>query len=236
MSLRRVVLDEREIPQVWYNLQADLPEPLPTMLHPVTRNPLVPDDLAPIFPPDLIEQELSQERYIDIPGELMDIYRSWRPSPLYRALRLEQELKTPAKIYYKYEGVSPAGSHKLNTAIAQVYYNKKAGIKALTTETGAGQWGSSLSIAIKLLESVPPTWCKSLYKQEINNPNQTRDKHSVNKHRASDIEKSCPHTENKPLSFILHSRCHNRIGKTGNRNNRARTTEFSDLIIYTNAC
>jgi tryptophan synthase beta chain len=150
MSLRRVVLDEREIPQVWYNLQADLPEPLPTMLHPVTRNPLVPDDLAPIFPPDLIEQELSQERYIDIPGELMDIYRSWRPSPLYRALRLEQELKTPAKIYYKYEGVSPAGSHKLNTAIAQVYYNKKAGIKALTTETGAGQWGSSLSIACQL--------------------------------------------------------------------------------------
>jgi tryptophan synthase beta chain len=150
MSLRRVVLDEREIPQVLYNLQADLPEPLPTMLHPVTRNPLVPDDLAPIFPPDLIEQELSQERYIDIPGELMDIYRSWRPSPLYRALRLEQELKTPAKIYYKYEGVSPAGSHKLNTAIAQVYYNKKAGIKALTTETGAGQWGSSLSIACQL--------------------------------------------------------------------------------------
>ncbi|MDD4782787.1 MAG: TrpB-like pyridoxal-phosphate dependent enzyme, partial [Syntrophaceticus sp.] len=104
MSLRRVVLDEREIPQVWYNLQADLPEPLPNMLHPVTRNPLVPDDLAAIFPPGLIEQELSRERYIDIPGEVMDIYRSWRPTPLIRALKLEQLLETPAHIYYKYEG------------------------------------------------------------------------------------------------------------------------------------
>lgn len=147
MSLRRVVFDEREIPQVWYNLQADLPEPLPTMLHPVTRNPLVPDDLAAIFPPDLIEQELSQERYIDVPGEVMDIYRSWRPTPLIRALKLEQLLETPAHIYYKYEGTSPAGSHKLNTSAPQAYYNKKAGIKHLTTETGAGQWGSALSIA-----------------------------------------------------------------------------------------
>lgn len=147
MSLKRVVLDEREIPQVWYNLQADLPEPLPHPLNPVTKEPLESKDLAAIFPPDLIAQEMSQERYIDIPGEVMDIYRSWRPSPLYRALRLEQELKTPAKIYYKYEGVSPAGSHKLNTAVSQVFYNKKAGIKALTTETGAGQWGSALSIA-----------------------------------------------------------------------------------------
>ncbi|HBG21704.1 MAG TPA: TrpB-like pyridoxal phosphate-dependent enzyme [Peptococcaceae bacterium] len=147
MSLRRVVLDEREIPQVWYNLQADLPEPLPTMLHPVTRNPLVPDDLAAIFPPGLIEQELSRERFIDIPGEVMDIYRSWRPTPLIRALKLEQLLETPAHIYYKYEGPSPAGSHKLNSSAPQAYYNKQAGIKRLTTETGAGQWGSALSIA-----------------------------------------------------------------------------------------
>lgn len=147
MSQRRVVLDEREIPQVWYNLQADLPVPLPPPLHPVSRNPLKPDDLAAIFPDDLIAQEMSQQRYIDIPGEVIDLYRSWRPTPLYRALKLEQELKTPAKIYYKYEGTSPAGSHKLNTALAQAYYNKKAGIKRLTTETGAGQWGSALSIA-----------------------------------------------------------------------------------------
>ena len=148
MSLRKVVLDEREIPQVWYNLQADLP-PLPPPLHPVTREPLKPDDLADIFPPDLIAQEVSREPYIDIPGEIMDLYRAYRPTPLYRALRLEQELQTPAQIYYKYEGVSPAGSHKLNTAIPQVYYNKKAGIRCLTTETGAGQWGSALSIACR---------------------------------------------------------------------------------------
>lgn len=147
MSLRRVVLDEREIPQVWYNLQADLPVPLPTPLHPVTRDPLKPDDLAAIFPADLIAQEMTQERYIDIPEEVMDIYRSWRPTPLYRALKLEQVLETPAQIYYKYEGTSPAGSHKLNTAVPQAYYNKKAGIKRLTTETGAGQWGSALAIA-----------------------------------------------------------------------------------------
>jgi tryptophan synthase beta chain len=147
MSLRRVVLDEREIPQVWYNLQADLPVPLPPPLHPVTRNPLEPGDLAAIFPADLIAQEMTQERYIDIPGEVMDIYRSWRPTPLYRALKLEEELKTTAQIYYKYEGTSPAGSHKLNTAVPQAYYNKKAGIKRLTTETGAGQWGSALGIA-----------------------------------------------------------------------------------------
>ncbi len=149
MSQRRVLLDERAIPQVWYNLQADLPSPLPPPLHPVTRNPLEPNDLAAIFPADLIAQEMSQERYIDIPGEVMDIYRSWRPTPLFRALKLEQKLDTPAHIYYKYEGASPAGSHKLNTAVPQVYYNKKAGIRRLTTETGAGQWGSALSIACR---------------------------------------------------------------------------------------
>lgn len=147
MSVVKILLSEGEIPQAWYNLQADLPVPLPPPLHPVTRQSLVPDDLAPIFPPDLISQEVSSERWIDIPGEVMDIYRLWRPTPLYRARRLEKVLQTPAKIFYKYEGISPSGSHKLNTAIPQVYFNKKAGIKRLTTETGAGQWGSALSIA-----------------------------------------------------------------------------------------
>ena len=147
MSLRRVLLDEREIPQVWYNLQADLPAPVPPPLHPVTQCELQPDDLAAIFPPDLIEQEMSRKRLIDIPGEIMDIYRSWRPTPLFRATKLEKALDTPARIFYKDEGVSPAGSHKLNTAVSQVFYNKKAGIKRLTTETGAGQWGSALAIA-----------------------------------------------------------------------------------------
>lgn len=147
MSETKILLEERELPQAWYNIQADLPDPLPAVLHPVTKKPVGPQDLAAIFPSDLIAQEVSTERWIDIPGEVLDIYKLWRPSPLYRARRLEKALKTPAQIYYKYEGVSPAGSHKLNTAIAQVYFNKKAGIKNLTTETGAGQWGSALGIA-----------------------------------------------------------------------------------------
>jgi tryptophan synthase beta chain len=146
-SMTKILLSEKEIPQAWYNMQADLPAPLPPPLHPATEQVLVPDDLAAIFPPDLIAQEMSSERWIDIPGEVLDIYRLWRPTPLYRARRLERVLQTPASIFYKYEGVSPAGSHKLNTAVPQVFYNEKAGIKRLTTETGAGQWGSALSIA-----------------------------------------------------------------------------------------
>jgi len=149
MEETKIFLDERELPQAWYNIQADLPEPLPAPLNPATKQPVGPQDLSAIFPLDLIAQEVSTERYIDIPGEIVDIYRLWRPTPLCRARRLEKALDTPAQIYYKYEGVSPAGSHKLNTAVAQVYYNKKAGIKHLTTETGAGQWGTALSIACR---------------------------------------------------------------------------------------
>jgi tryptophan synthase beta chain len=143
----KILLEEREIPQVWYNIQGDLPDPVPTPLNPQTKKPVSPADLSAIFPDELIAQEVSTERYIDIPGEVMDVYKLWRPSPLIRAHRLEKALDTPAEIYFKYEGLSPAGSHKLNTAAAQAYYNKKAGIKKLTTETGAGQWGSALSIA-----------------------------------------------------------------------------------------
>lgn len=143
----KIVLPEKEMPSQWYNIQADMPNLPPPPLNPVTREPIGPQDLAAIFPAALIEQEVSRERWIDIPGPVLDIYRLWRPTPLYRARRLELALDTPAQIYYKYEGVSPAGSHKPNTAVAQAYYNKAAGIKRLTTETGAGQWGSALSLA-----------------------------------------------------------------------------------------
>ena len=142
----KVILTEKEMPTSWYNIQADLPEPLPPVLHPGTGQPVGPADLAPLFPMALIEQEVSQERYIEIPEEVQEIYKLWRPTPLIRAYRLEKALDTPARIYYKYEGVSPAGSHKPNTAVAQAYYNKKEGVKRMTTETGAGQWGSALSM------------------------------------------------------------------------------------------
>jgi len=146
-AITRFDLPQTAIPRRWYNIQADLPRPLPPVLHPGTRAPIVPADLAPLFPMALIEQEVSKERYIDIPEEVREIYKLWRPTPLIRARRLEKALDTPAHIYYKYEGVSPSGSHKLNTAIPQVYYNKAAGVQGLTTETGAGQWGTALSIA-----------------------------------------------------------------------------------------
>ena len=139
-------LGEKDIPEAWYNVLPDLPKPLDPPLHPATRQPVGPDDLAPLFPMGLIEQEVSQERYIDIPGAVLDVYRIWRPTPLIRATRLEEHLQTPARIYYKNEGVSPAGSHKPNTAVAQAYYNKKEGVRKLTTETGAGQWGSALAM------------------------------------------------------------------------------------------
>ncbi len=143
----KILLDESEQPTQWYNVVADLPEPMAPPLHPGTHEPVGPDDLAPLFPMALIEQEVSTERYIDIPGEVLDVYRLWRPSPLFRAHRLEQALGTPARIYYKYEGVSPAGSHKPNTSVPQAYYNHAEGITKLTTETGAGQWGSALAFA-----------------------------------------------------------------------------------------
>jgi len=142
----KFILDEKDMPTQWYNIQADLPEPLPPVLHPGTGKPVTPDDLAPLFPMELIMQEVSTERYIDIPEEVQEIYHTWRPTILHRAYRLEKALDTPAKIFYKYEGTSQAGSHKPNTAVAQAYYNKKEGIKRMTTETGAGQWGSALSM------------------------------------------------------------------------------------------
>jgi tryptophan synthase beta chain len=143
----KYILDESRIPRAWYNVQADLPKPLPPVLHPGTLKPIGPDDLAPLFPLELIRQEVSTEREIAIPEPVRDIYRQWRPTPLFRARRLERALQTPARIYYKYEGVSPAGSHKPNTAVAQAFYNREAGVKRLSTETGAGQWGSSLAFA-----------------------------------------------------------------------------------------
>src|SRR5262245_43112317 len=137
----KYVLEEKAMPRVWYNLAADLPKPLPPVLHPGTKEPIGPADLAPLFPMEIIKQEASTEREIEIPEPVREIYRQWRPSPLYRARRLEQALDTPARIYYKYEGVSPSGSHKPNTAVPQAFYNKQEGVKRITTETGAGQWG-----------------------------------------------------------------------------------------------
>lgn len=150
MEENKIVLSEKEIPTQWYNIQADLPEPLPAVLHPITLQPCGPDDLAPLFPMALIMQEVSQERWIDIPEPVREVYKLWRPTPLYRARRWEKALDTPAKIYYKYEGVSPPGSHKPNTAVAQAFYNKEEGQTRLTTETGAGQWGSALAFGCNL--------------------------------------------------------------------------------------
>ena len=147
MQETKILLSENDIPRQWYNITADMPNPPKPPLHPATQQPVGPDDLKAIFPMALIEQEVSAQRWIDIPEEVLEIYTLWRPAPLFRAKRLEAFLKTPAKIYYKYEGVSPAGSHKPNTAIPQAYYNKKAGIKRIATETGAGQWGSSMALA-----------------------------------------------------------------------------------------
>ena len=143
----KIILDESEIPTQWYNVIPDLPAPPPPPLHPGTLQPVGPDDLAPLFPMELIGQEVTGDSYVDIPGEVLDVYRLWRPTPLFRAWRLERALHTPARIYYKYEGVSPAGSHKPNTAVPQAFYNSRDGAKRLTTETGAGQWGSALAFA-----------------------------------------------------------------------------------------
>ena len=151
-SFTKITLDESEMPTQWYNIIPDLPSPPPPPLHPGTHQPVGPADLAPLFPMDLILQEVSTESYIDIPGEVLDVYRTWRPSPLFRARRLEKLLDTPARIYYKYEGVSPAGSHKTNTSVPQAYYNAQDGIKKLVTETGAGQWGTALAFACALYD------------------------------------------------------------------------------------
>jgi tryptophan synthase beta chain len=146
----KIMLSEDQIPKQWYNIIPDMPGPLAPVISPRTMQPVTPDDMLAIFPMSLIEQEMSPNRWIDIPDEVREIYKLWRPSPLFRAHRLEQALGTPAKIYYKYEGVSPAGSHKPNSAIPQAYYNKQAGIRRLATETGAGQWGSSLALACSM--------------------------------------------------------------------------------------
>lgn len=152
MKDKKVLLSEKDMPEKWYNIQADLPTPLDPPLHPGTHQPITPDDLTPLFPMELIMQVVSQERWIEIPEEIQEVYRIWRPSPMHRATRLEKLLDTPAKIYYKNESNSPPGSHKPNTAVAQAFYNKKEGVKRLTTETGAGQWGSALSFACKLFD------------------------------------------------------------------------------------
>ncbi len=154
----KIMLDEAEMPTRWYNIIPDLPSPPPPPLHPGTHQPVGPDDLAPLFPMDLIMQEVTQDSYVDIPDEVLDVYRQWRPSPLFRAHRLEKALGTPARIYYKYEGVSPAGSHKPNTAVPQAFYNKKSGVTKLTTETGAGQWGTALAFACALFDLECEVW------------------------------------------------------------------------------
>jgi len=150
MEEYKIFLPEGEIPTHWYNVLPDLPSPPPPYLHPITLEPMGPDDLAPVFPMELIKQEVSRERWIEIPEEVREVYKLWRPTPLYRARRWEKALDTPARIYYKWEGVSPPGSHKPNTAVAQAYYNKMEGQTRLTTETGAGQWGSALAFGCAL--------------------------------------------------------------------------------------
>ena len=149
---KKILLTENQIPRHWYNIQADMPNPMLPPLHPGTRQPAGPQDFIPLFPMELIKQEVSQERFVEIPDQVRDIYKIWRPTPLIRASRLEKALKTNCKIYYKYEGVSPSGSHKTNTAVAQAYYNKQEGVKRIITETGAGQWGTALSIACNMFK------------------------------------------------------------------------------------
>ena len=149
MEQTKFLLDEKRIPESWYNLVPDLPFDLEPPLNPATREPVGPEAFAPIFPDEIIAQEVTPDSYVEIPEEVREIYSLWRPTPLFRARRLEKFLDTPAHIYYKYEGGSPSGSHKPNTAVPQAYYNREAGVKRLTTETGAGQWGSSLAFACR---------------------------------------------------------------------------------------
>ena len=146
-EITKFILSEADVPTHWYNIAADLKSPPPPPLHPGTHQPIGPADLAPLFAMELIKQEVSQERFVEIPDEVREVYKLWRPTPLIRARRLEKALDTPAHIYYKYEGASPVGSHKPNTAVAQAYYNKQEGAKRITTETGAGQWGTALAMA-----------------------------------------------------------------------------------------
>src|SRR5207244_5981695 len=152
MTQHKFLLDESRLPKAWYNINADMPVAPAPVLHPGTKEPVTPDFLSVLFPMGLIMQEVSSERWIEIPEPVRDVYRLWRPTPLHRAVRLERALDTPAHIYYKYEGTSPAGSHKPNTAVAQAFYNKQAGVRRLATETGAGQWGSARALACRLFD------------------------------------------------------------------------------------
>ena len=171
----KVTLEESELPTQWYNIIPDLPAPPPPPLHPGTHEPIGPHDLEPLFPMELIKQEVSQDRYVDIPGEVLDVYRLWRPTPLYRARRLEKLLDTPAKIFYKYEGVSPAGSHKPNTSVPQAFYNAAQGVHKLTTETGAGQWGSALAFACAQFGLECEVWqVRASYDQKPDRKNMMR--------------------------------------------------------------
>ncbi len=158
VAMTKALLPESEMPTQWYNIAADLPEPMPPHLHPGTREPITVEELGGIFPPGLAEQELSTQRYIDIPEAVREIYAIWRPTPLIRARRLERHLGTSARIYYKYEGASPVGSHKTNSSVAQAYFNKVAGVERLTTETGAGQWGSALAFACAAFDMGCEVW------------------------------------------------------------------------------
>ena len=163
----KILLDESELPDRWYNVVADLPAPPPPVLHPARRDPVGPDDLTPLFPMALIAQEVSTDRFVDIPAEVRDAYRLWRPTPMYRAHRLERALGTPARIYYKYEGVSPSGSHKPNTSVPQAFYNAAEGVRRLTTETGAGQWGSALAFACAMFDLECEVWqVRASYEQK----------------------------------------------------------------------
>ncbi len=167
MDSKKINLSEQDMPKSWYNIQADMPNAALPPLHPATKKPVGPDDLAPLFPMGLIQQEVSKERYIPIPEEIREIYKLWRPTPLIRALRLEKMLDTPAKIYYKYEGVSPSGSHKPNTAVAQAFYNKIEGNRRITTETGAGQWGTALAFAARQFDMESEVFMVNIsYKQK----------------------------------------------------------------------
>lgn len=173
MESAKILLGEDRLPKAWYNIVADIPVPVPPILHPLTKKPVGPDDLLPLFPMSLIMQAVSKERYIEIPEPVRDIYRLWRPTPLVRAYRLEKALDTPARIYYKNESVSPVGSHKPNTAVAQAFYCKEAGVKRLSTETGAGQWGSALAMACNFFDMVckvymvKVSYCQKPYRRSV---------------------------------------------------------------------
>lgn len=260
VSDTKVLLSEKEMPNQWYNIMADMPTLPPPPLNPQTKKTISPDDLSSIFPMALIEQEVSNKRWINIPEDVLEIYTLWRPTPLYRAKRLESALKTPARIYYKHEGVSPAGSHKPNTAIAQAYYNKKAGIKRIATETGAGQWGSSMALAgslfglevtvymVKVSYNQKPyrriameTWGATVYPSPSNNTSYGRkvleadpeNPGSLGIAISEAIEDAATHDDtNYALGSVLnHVMLHQTIIGQEAKKQLQRINEFPDIII-----